>query len=368
MQTKINNLVNERLLSLDFFRGATMFLLVAEFTRLYVYFRAPELEGTLLYFLGHQFKHPDWIGITFWDCIHPFFVFIVGVAMPFSFAKRKEHGETQKQMFQHTLKRSSLLLLFGWIIVCFDNGKIVVSFLNVLCSIAFWYLIAYLLMNTQVWMQISISFVLILISELLYRFFPVDGFNQAFVMGHNFGEWIDIHLNMVNSGHWSFFNKVPSTAHIIWGVLTGKLLLDNKRSLKQKAILLFTCGVVMLMLGVGLSYFTPFIKRMASSSWVFFSGGAAFVVFAFCFWLIDIKKYRKGIHLFNIVGMNPLFIYIFVSLGGAKFVTNIVKPFFTSILGWTNELTSNIVISLTTLILLWYVCYWLYKKNIFIKL
>ncbi|MCK5703124.1 MAG: DUF5009 domain-containing protein, partial [Cyclobacteriaceae bacterium] len=87
--TNLNSdLKGERLFSLDFFRGFTMFLLVASSTSLLSSLTAPELEGTFIYAIGRQFHHEPWNGLRFWDLIQPFFMFIVGVAMPYSFANR----------------------------------------------------------------------------------------------------------------------------------------------------------------------------------------------------------------------------------------------------------------------------------------
>jgi len=79
----------ERLLSLDFFRGATMFLLIAEFTHFFSFLHDPSLEGSFLYAIATQFHHHPWNGLRFWDLIQPYFMFIVGVAMPYSLANRQ---------------------------------------------------------------------------------------------------------------------------------------------------------------------------------------------------------------------------------------------------------------------------------------
>src|SRR5437016_13667240 len=92
-----------RLMSLDFFRGFTMFLLIAESTRIYDLLVAPELKGTLISAIGTQFHHHPWNGLRFWDLIQPFFMFIVGVAMPFSIGKRWERGDSWVATFRHAL-------------------------------------------------------------------------------------------------------------------------------------------------------------------------------------------------------------------------------------------------------------------------
>ncbi len=85
-------LAEGRLTSLDFYRGLTMFLLVGEATGLYELLRAPAFNGTLVSTIGWQLEHHPWNGLHFWDLIQPSFMFIVGVAMPFSFAKRWQRG------------------------------------------------------------------------------------------------------------------------------------------------------------------------------------------------------------------------------------------------------------------------------------
>src|SRR5262245_39169933 len=90
-----------RLVSLDFFRGLTMFLLIAESTDIYDLLVSPELNGTLISTIGAQFHHHPWNGLRFWDLIQPFFMFIVGVAMPFSIGRRWEHGDTWAATFRH---------------------------------------------------------------------------------------------------------------------------------------------------------------------------------------------------------------------------------------------------------------------------
>src|SRR5512138_2690946 len=107
-----------RLQSLDFFRGLTMFLLIGESARAYLFFKAPWASDTWLATLGEQFEHHPWAGLHAWDLIQPFFMFIVGVAMPFSFAKRWEQGQSWGQSFRHALLRSALLLALGCAIPC----------------------------------------------------------------------------------------------------------------------------------------------------------------------------------------------------------------------------------------------------------
>src|SRR5680860_1881843 len=98
---EIQEKTNGRLLSLDFYRGLTMFLLIAEFTHLFTFFVLPQFEGTFIHAIGSQLHHVRWEGLHFWDLIQPFFMFIVGVAMPLSFSKRMARGDSYKDLRLH---------------------------------------------------------------------------------------------------------------------------------------------------------------------------------------------------------------------------------------------------------------------------
>ncbi len=366
--TNLNEQTNNRLLSLDFFRGLTMFLLIAEFSHLFSYLASPELEGTFIYSVAQQFHHVKWEGMHFWDLIQPFFMFIVGVAMPFSFANRMKKGATYSNLFSHAVKRSLLMLFLGWALYCIDPGKIIFQFQNVLAQLGVTYFLAFLIIRKKPVVQIAFSILLILISEVIYRSFWVEGFTQPFVHQHNFGYWLNAQISGAdNNSTWAIFNAIPTAAHTIWGVVAGQLLLSKKTN-KQKMQLLIAAGVAGLVIGFGLSGVTPIIKRIATSTFVFASGGWALLALALCYWLIDIKKYQKGVWVFALVGMNPLFIYLFAHVGGADLIRKIVLPFSNALFGWTGELGAHIILSIFVLFFLWYIVYWMYKKKIFIRI
>ena len=366
--TKLDVKGNDRLLSLDFYRGLTMLLLIAEFSGLFSLLVAPHFKGTIIYFIGTQLQHVKWEGLHFWDLIQPFFMFIVGVAMPLSFSKRIAKGDSYRQITTHVLKRAFIMLILGWALYCIEPGKIVFRFQNVLAQLSITYLLAFLIMHKSVTIQIAFSVLLILISEGLYRFFPLEGFNNAFVPGENFGAWLNILISGENGGgNWAMFNAIPTAAHTIWGLMAGQLLM-GKYSAKKKLLVLFVAGIIGLVIGYGLSPITPIIKRIATSTFVFASGGWALIALALCFWIIDMKKYQKGVLFFAVVGMNPLFIFLFAHVGGAKLISKIFLPFSNALFGWTGELASQIILSIIVLFMLWYICYWLYKRKIFIRI
>jgi len=357
-----------RLMSLDFFRGLTMFLLIAESTRIYDLLVAPELNGTVISAIGTQFHHHPWNGLRFWDLIQPFFMFIVGVAMPVSIGKRWERGDSWAATFRHALQRSFWLLFFGWALYCIEPGRLTFELWNVLAQLSFTYLVAFLMMRKSTQTQLVFTFALLLISELAYRLWPVPGFNEPFVPDHNFGSYVDLLLmGKLSRGHWVAFNAVPTTAHTMWGVLAGQLL-KSGRSPGQKIKTLVIAGLIGVVVGYALNPVTPIIKRICTSSFVIASGGWCLLGLALSYWLVDVKKFHKPARFFVYVGMNSLLIYLFTETGGAEWIAKIVKPFTTGIFGWTGDLQARIVTSLAVWGLLWYLCYWLYQRKIFVRI
>ncbi|HXX23204.1 MAG TPA: DUF5009 domain-containing protein [Terriglobia bacterium] len=360
--------VEGRLTSLDFFRGLTMFLLIGEDTGLYGLLRSPAFHGTLLGSIGWQLEHHPWNGLHFWDLVQPFFMFIVGVAMPFSFGKRWEQGDSWGKTLHHALARSGLLLLFGWALYCIVPGRLTFELWNVLAQLSFTYLVAFLLMRKPARAQIGFTFLLLIATELLYRLWPVAGFNQPFVPDHNFGSWMDLVLmHKLDSDHWVAFNAIPTTAHTMWGVLAGQVLKSSHTSL-QKIRTLVIPGLIGVVVGYSLNHWDPIIKRICTSSFVIVSGGWCLLALALSYWLIDVLKLKKWSVVFNIVGMNPLFIYLFTMTGGAGWFYRIARPFTMGFFHWAGTLQAEIITSLVVWGMLWLLCFWLYKRRIFIRL
>ncbi len=364
------NQEQERILSVDFFRGFTMFLLMGESTELFSHIQA--IQGSsIATFLGTQLSHHEWNGLHFWDLIQPFFMFIVGVAIPFAVANRKKKGDSDRKILLHALKRSGLLLFFGWALYCMEPGHIVFRLQNVLAQLSVTYLVAFLIMKKSPAFQISFSLAILLIVDLAYRFFPVEGFNHPWVPYENLGAWTNNKIEGVDKASiWASINAFPTIAHTVWGVLFGRLLKSDKQA-KDKIRIMIICGIAGLVIGFGLDllHITPVIKKIATSSFVFASAGWAILALCFSYWLIDVKKkFLKGSRFFVIVGMNCIFIYLLFSVGGAEVIRRFFIPFANSFFSWAGEITAAIIASLMTWAALWYISYWLFRNKLFIKI
>jgi predicted acyltransferase len=114
----------------------------------------------------------------------------------------------------------------------------------------------------------------------------------------------------------------------------------------------------------------PIIKRICTASFVLTSGGWALLTLAFFYWLVDIKGIRKWTWFFAVVGMNPIFIYLFMETAGHQWLVGFTESFVAdglSRLG-AGEGLAYFINSVVVLSLAWGLCYWLYRKKIFIKI
>ncbi len=365
--------MKERLLSLDLFRGLVMFLLVAEGAGLYHTWLNATEAGTFMHGLALQFHHHPWNGLRFWDLVQPYFMFIVGVAMWFSVQKRLERGDPRRKITLHIVRRCILLLAFGVGLHISYSKHLVWELWNVLSQLSVTILIAYAIMRLPWKSQLLISIGLLLLSELLYRFTNIPGYDQPFVKDHNFGSFMDMVLmgKINNGGGWVAINCIPTAAHTIWGVLAGKLLASAKTgSTKVKTLLIF--GTAALLLGYTLDWAgaDPIIKRICTASFVLASGGWALLTLALFYWVVDIKGSRRWTIFFAIVGMNPIFIYLFMNTAGSDWLFDFSGSFVTDAMVrmGSSETLALFINSLFVLAIAWSLCYWLYKRKIFFKI
>ncbi|MGF1558837.1 MAG: acyltransferase family protein [Flavobacteriaceae bacterium] len=360
--------VSKRLFSLDVFRGLTMFLLIAEAAGFHHSFVALT-EGSAFHGLALQLEHHPWNGLRFWDLIQPFFMFIVGVAMPFSLRRRLDKGDTAN-VTKHILRRCFLLFCFGVLLHCVYSHALVWELWNVLVQLAFTISIAYAIMNLPNKVQIGISVGLLVLTEILYRLYNPSA---PYAQGHeSFGSFVDMMvMGQVNDGYWVFVNFIPTAAHTIWGVVCGKVLLSQLPS-KEKLKSFVIWGAVILILGFALDILnvTPIIKRIATSSFTLASGGFAILTLSLFYWAIDVKNnHKKWLKVFAVVGTNSIFIYLFSETVGVQWFRDFGMIWTEGILGPLNlsEHLIAVLNSLLVLFMFWYITYFLDKHKVYFK-
>jgi len=349
-----------------------MLFLLAEGTNLYYFLNVAVPVNSIFHKITLQLYHAEWNGMRFWDLIQPYFTYIVGIGMAFSLKKRWDRGDTWISTFKHILFRCSILFLLGIGLQCVYREKLVWELWNILTQLSISIFITFLVSRFSSATQIIVSLLLLLITELLYHYILIDGFDQPFVMGHNFGSFIDLALmGKTHPDGWVAFNCIPTTVHMILGLLSGRVLMNEHRTTRQIKILTLAC-LSCLLIGYGLDWIgiTPINKKISTSSFVIASSGWCLATFILFYWLIDIRGYKKGIILFTVVGMNPIFIYVFSKTIGRNYLNVIMPMLIRGSLKWF-DLSGGIInfISYISIIgIQWFLCYWLYTKKIYIKI
>jgi predicted acyltransferase len=361
----------QRLLSIDVMRGLIMILLAAESCMLYSSFNDLFPHGFANSMVKQFFHHP-WHGLRFWDLVQPAFMTIAGAALFFSYHAKLQKGISWQQNFKHVAVRCLKLFICGTALHCVYAGKLAWELWNVLTQLSITTIIAYFMIRRSIIFEVVVSVALLLVTEFLYRFVLMPGFDQPFSEHKNFGAWMDtVLMGKINTDGWVAINFIPTAAHTIGGVVAGKLLLMNT-SQADKVKKLILAGVALLFIGYGLDItsLTPIIKRISTSSFVLASAGWVFLIMAFVYWLTDIRRQTKYAWLFTVVGMNAIFIYLFFETAGIQWLNGTVSIFSNGVLFWLGipVKVAAVISALVTLMVEWCLCYWLYKRKIFFKL
>jgi predicted acyltransferase len=357
----------KRLLSLDFMRGFIMALLCLSSTG--IYDSLEELyRGTAFHYFIRQFVHHPWNGLRFWDLIQPGFMFIAGTAMAFSLSKQEQMAMSWNDSFQKMLKRCGWLFFWGVLDYAVRPNGLSFELWDVLTQLSFTMLLAFLIFRWSTVAQIGVCAALLLLTEILYRFTNIPGFDQPFTDQHNFGNYMDLVLmNKINGDGWVAINCLPTAVHTIAGALAGKLLLSDNKKLQ----VMIVWAVVCLFVGYAMDWsgITPIIKRIATSSFTIASLGWCLLALSFCYWWIDVKDHKKYLKFFLIFGMNSIFIYVFFEIVGGRWFNGYIGAITTGLLGFINttRVLGMVITAFTIFILEWLLCYFLYKRKIFFK-
>lgn len=363
--------MSRRLLSLDFLRGFIMVLLALESTGLYYNLLQAFPSGSLHSFFL-EFTHDPWHGLHFWDLVQPSFMLMAGTAMAYSLHRQQEQGVPWKNSFIKILNRCWWLFFWGVMDYAVRPGGLSFELWDVLTQLSFTTLVAFLVFRWPLKYQILLSLGLLVLTEALYRLIRIPGYNQPFTEGHNFGSYMDLVLmNKINPDGWVAINCIPTAAHTIWGAVAGKILLSERKA-RQKMTWLVLGGLIFLFAGftLDLGGITPIIKRIATSSFTLASGGWCLLGLAACYGWIDLLKHRRGLRFFTVVGMNSLLLYLFFEIVGDRWFNGYIASISGGLLSIlaVPQIPVALITSVFIFLLEWELCYFLYRKNIFIKL
>lgn len=353
---------SERLVSLDAYRGFIMLTLLAGGL-------FHSLKGhPVWHWLYVQNEHVAWEGCVYWDLIQPSFMFMVGVAMPFAFARRTALGDSWRQQLRHALVRSFHLMIIGILLDHFGSDKIQIGFIRVLQQIAIGYFLAFFTLGRSLRTQGWIAAMILVGYQCLWMFNPWNGpggpwANTGENMGSAFDRWL---LGRNYSGLYVGMNAIPSTATILFGVMAGHWLRTAKDP-RTACRGLCLAGLAGVGIGLSVSPWFPLIKRIWTPSFAVFAGGCTTLMLAAFHWLIELKGWRAWSFPFVVVGMNSIAAYVIGNCLGGWF-----RSLSQAWIGWLSGPLGPSWFPVFRQALFaaaaWGVLYWLHRRRIFFKL
>ncbi len=394
--TNSNAIQRERLVSLDAYRGAIMLMMASSGLGLaHVARQSP--DSGFWRFLAHQTEHAQWAGCTAWDIIQPAFMFMVGVALPFSIANRRARGQRFGSMLGHALWRSLVLALLAVFLSSAWSKQTVWSFGNVLAQIGLGYPIVFLLAFTKPRTQWLAAGGILLVYWLAFAFHPLPaadfdwqsvgvpadwqhltGFAAHWEKNVNpaavFDRWF---LNLFprqetfvfNRGGYQTLNFVPSMATMIFGLLAGGLLRSD-RPITRKLRHLVLFGIIGVVLGkaIALVGLCPIVKRIWTPSWAIYSGGWVTLLLACFVGLVEWRRWRRWTFPFVVVGLNPVTIYCLWQLSSGFIRANIKRHSGQQIFESLGTAYAPMLERLGVLLVLWLILLWMYRRKIFLRI
>jgi predicted acyltransferase len=362
--------ISSRLMSVDALRGFTMFWIIGG--------DAPLLRGLgkglnndFFNKLLVQFNHVRWEGFHAWDLVMPLFLFVVGVAMPFSFNKRLSRGDRKSQLYLHVITRVMILWILGMIaqgnLLAYNLSKLHI-YCNTLQAIAAGYLIAsILLLNQNIIRQAITTVGLLLLFWALMMWVPVPKFGAGVLTEDgNLAIYIDnIILGPYSDGtpYTWILSSITFAGTVMLGVMAGHLLRSDKRKI-AKVLLLFAAGIGCLIVGWLWGMVFPIIKHIWTSSMVLWAGGWSFLLLALFYLLIDVLGLRKWAFGLVVIGMNAIAVYMACHVFDFKLIGNIFVRGLEKWVGpwyyFAQEVAAFAVV--------WLILYWMYRKRTFIKI
>ena len=319
--------------------------------------------------LRDQFTHPMWNGFTFYDLIFPLFVFLVGVAMPFSFSKHLARGEGRGHLYWRICRRTVLLVLLG--IIC-NNGVLKTSFADqrfpsVLGRIGLCYFFAALIMlHSSARGRLAWILVLLLGYWAAMTWIPVPKFGAGnLTPGATLADYIDrtvmpgkLYLGVRDPE--GLFSTIPAIATALIGVLAGQWLRESRRNGHVKAAALLVAAGLCLALGYFWDRSFPINKNLWSSSFVLWTAGWSLLLLGLFYLVIDVWGWKSWAFVFVVIGANAITIYVaqqwidFDALGQLLFAHH--APLHRSLLNNAG------------LLMKWFSLYILYRQRIFLRL
>lgn len=356
---------SSRLLSLDAFRGFAIAGML--------FVNNPGTWDPAV--VPHQLMHAEWHGCTFADLIFPFFLFIVGVAMPISYARKKIETNHWKGIV-HAAKRGAILYLLGTFLKSAAINEPVLHF-GILQRIGILYVAAYLFLPLNVRIQGVVSVSLLFVWWGLMAFVPAPGVvTGSFERDVNIAQYIDSFI-LAPDDKETIVSMIPGLSTVLFGVLAGRMILNRKDHVTVVRNLLIA-GIAGIAIGLIWDGIVPLNKILWTSSFAVYTAGWSCIVLGALYWVVEVQHYSRGVFPLVVFGMNAITVYVGTGLfvrwimlswkvpyeEGTASLTGYVYKTFAS---WTTPTIGSLLYSFLIIGAGWIVCYLMYRKKIFLK-
>ena len=361
-----------RLTSLDVFRGMTIATMILVNNA---------GDGRHTYW---PLEHAAWNGWTPTDLIFPFFLFIVGVSMVFSFAVRSARGQSRKDLLLHALKRSAVIFALGLFLYAYPKFDWHTARIpGVLQRIAVVYFLTsiFVLFTGRV-VRLIVTAALLIGYWLVMKYVPVPGYGPGVLtMDGNLVGYID--RSLIYNHLWiahrfdpeGILSTIPSIATCLLGVFTGEWM-RSQHALSRKLGGVIVGGIVGLVAGYIWNIWFPINKMIWTSSYVLLTAGFALLVFVVCYWIIDVRGWKRWGIPFLIFGVNPLAIYFLASMGETILnVHHIGKESIKGVLfnklyapTFSDPYVASLAWSISFVLVFFFVSWLMYRRRIFIRI
>ena len=300
-----------RLVALDAFRGLTIAFMVLV--------NDPG-DGRHVYW---PLEHAQWNGWTPTDVVFPSFLWIAGVAMTLSLAKRTAAGASRPALLLQALRRAAIIFVLGLVVYAAPRFDLHTQrIMGVLQRIAICYFIATAIyLTTKVRGQIAWIAGLLAVYWLIMALAPVPGFGAGRLdVEGNFAHYVDRIVLGSHNYHatvtWDpegIVSTLPAIATTLFGILCGQIL-RLPRPLKQRIGRMMIAGAVLIVAGLTCNIWLPINKKLWTSSFSLFMAGLDFALLSVFLWLMDGLGFRRGLRPFIALGLNPITIYMISEL------------------------------------------------------
>lgn len=321
-------------------------------------------------------RHAVWHGWTFTDLVFPFFLWMVGVSLTFSFARRVAVGADLGRLYLHTLRRGALIFGLGLLlnlIPKFDFAHVRIP--GVLQRIGICYLLAAALFLVTSPRGLAIA------TAVLLTFYVIlmtgHGYTDPWSIDNNYARSIDsVYLAghmWVNTKVWDpegIVSTIPAVATCLLGSLAGYLI-RSALPAAEKIVWLYFSGSLLLLSGLLLSPWVPINKSLWTSSFTLLMAGLASISFATFYWLCDVQGVQRFFEPFRIYGTNAIAMFVLSGMLAKILALTGAGPWL-----WRNVYAglfadlrfSSLTYALTEVILLFGVAWLMHRRNIFVRL